>query len=289
MTTGIYKLVFSNTTMVYIGQSLNIEYRYTNHINSLKNLRSPKKLQGAYNLYGVPSFHILEICSKEDLNILEIKYITEYDSFNSGFNATLGGENGPNLCGEANGMAQYKEEDYYNVLYFLGFPEYSFTEISEITGVSIRVIQKISTRESHIWLEDYYPEEYQKLKDINSIGRNTAMYNIIRPNSTIVSPEGIEYDVINLAEFANEHGLDRNKLGTVLNNKRHTHRGWHLPGYIARSIVYPDVVSPEGVVYTIEYGKATKFARDHNLDQSALRKLLVKEAKSHKGWKLRNE
>lgn len=48
----------------------------------------------------------------------------------------------------------------------------------------------------------------------------------------------------------------------------------------------PNIISPEGVAYTID--NISQFAREHNLDPSSLRKVLVGEAryKTHKGWHL---
>ena len=48
---------------------------------------------------------------------------------------------------------------------------------------------------------------------------------------------------------------------------------------------YPNVVSPEGIVYIIE-SNAKKFALDHGLHQGHFAELLRKKLKSHKGWKL---
>ena len=53
----------------------------------------------------------------------------------------------------------------------------------------------------------------------------------------------------------------------------------------AQKISYPEIISPEKIIYTIS--NAREFAREHNLDQSALLRLLKGIAKTHKGWKLK--
>jgi len=54
-----------------------------------------------------------------------------------------------------------------------------------------------------------------------------------------------------------------------------------------RGIIYPPIISPAGKEYVIT--NVSSFAREHNLDPSSLRKVLVKTPKyiSHKGWKLK--
>jgi hypothetical protein len=54
-----------------------------------------------------------------------------------------------------------------------------------------------------------------------------------------------------------------------------------------RGITYSPIISPTGKEYIVV--NVASFAREHNLDPSALRKVLVKtpKYKSHKGWKLK--
>lgn len=284
MTIGIYKLSFNGTDKVYIGQSGNCELRYIQHKNKLKNNRATKKLQEAYNMYGIPEFTLLQSCSILELDELEIEYILKYNSFKNGFNSTEGGNTTPSLKGVDNPNAKYTIEDYWNVLYFLGIRGYSWKQIEEETGVSIYVISHISSGESHNWLADKFPEEYEKVEEIrNSGGRNYAfMQGIKYPK--IISPEGIEYEVQHCTNFAKQHGLLQPKLTEVLKGTRKIHRGWHLKGYIEHT--YPKVKSPEGKIYDIPFKGAAQFAREHNLSHVHLHGLLVGKQKSHKGWVL---
>lgn len=54
-----------------------------------------------------------------------------------------------------------------------------------------------------------------------------------------------------------------------------------------RGVIYPTIVSPVGEEYTIT--NVAGFAKEHNLDNSCLAKVLKKRPKynSHKGWKLK--
>ena len=72
MTKGIYKLEFSNTDKIYIGQSIHIETRFTTHLYELRSGSHSVKLQEAYNRYGEPTLSIIETINKdEDLDALE--------------------------------------------------------------------------------------------------------------------------------------------------------------------------------------------------------------------------
>lgn len=52
-----------------------------------------------------------------------------------------------------------------------------------------------------------------------------------------------------------------------------------------RGIVYPTIVSPEGVEFTVT--NVSAFSKEHNLDCGNLNRLLNKKAKSHRGWKIK--
>lgn len=56
---------------------------------------------------------------------------------------------------------------------------------------------------------------------------------------------------------------------------------------ISKGIIYPAIKSPEGVVYNV--GNVQQFARDHNIPKSSLHRVLTKESKQVRGWKLCQE
>jgi predicted XRE-type DNA-binding protein len=55
------------------------------------------------------------------------------------------------------------------------------------------------------------------------------------------------------------------------------------PGAKLQGIIYPNIVSPEGVVYEVD--NIRQFSKLHGLDDTHLGKVLNYKAKSHKGWK----
>ena len=102
---GVYKITNNANGKVYIGQSINIEARWKDHINSLNRGDSRcTLLQRAWNKYGQDSFSfdILEVCSEYMLDEIEVKYINFYDTcnVNKGYNIETGGNQHKHLAEE---------------------------------------------------------------------------------------------------------------------------------------------------------------------------------------------
>ena len=100
---GIYKITNNINDKVYIGQSINIKVRWKDHVNSLRRGDSRcTLLQRAWNKYGEENFtfEILELCSEDELDDIEIKYISFYDSCNNGYNIESGGNKKKRLSDE---------------------------------------------------------------------------------------------------------------------------------------------------------------------------------------------
>lgn len=100
---GIYLIVNDSNNKKYIGQSINLRSRLLKHCERSSHIRYNNPLYRAVLKYGLDnfSFEILEILetndftnAKKQLDRLEIKYISEYDTYNNGYNQTLGGDGG---------------------------------------------------------------------------------------------------------------------------------------------------------------------------------------------------
>lgn len=91
---GIYKITNQLNGKVYIGQSINIEHRWKEHIQEAKNGIRNYALYNAMRKYGIEnfSFEIIEECSEKELDEKEVYYIKEYNSYYDGYNSTLGGQ-----------------------------------------------------------------------------------------------------------------------------------------------------------------------------------------------------
>lgn len=96
MSIGIYKIENLINGSIYIGQSIDIEKRWSTHISILnQNNHYNAHLQNAWNKYGSENFKfsIVEECKQFELNDREIYWIDKYDSFINGYNLTHGGGN----------------------------------------------------------------------------------------------------------------------------------------------------------------------------------------------------
>lgn len=229
MTIGIYRLLFSRTDKVYIGQSINIEKRFKEHIFSLRREEASKKLQEAYSIYGTPSFEILVECTKEDLDLYEKEAIEIFNSVKNGLNYTSGGSCAPSTKGPGASRAIFSKEQILSVFNLLIENKLQIKEISKLTGVTESAIWPIAGLKNHKWLEDEFPRQYAILVSLNGT-RNTkqsaASKGIIYP--LIISPLGEMFNVTNIRHFALAHKLDNSHLGAVLKGKAKSHKGWKL-------------------------------------------------------------
>lgn len=87
---GIYKITNQINNKCYIGQSIHIEQRWEEHLYKSSQC---SLLKYALHKYGVNNFtfEVIEECEQESLNEREQYWIQYYDSFNNGYNLTLGG------------------------------------------------------------------------------------------------------------------------------------------------------------------------------------------------------
>lgn len=100
---GIYKITNKLNNKVYIGQSININRRFSEHLYK-KNQKIEIDLLGRKNF----SFDVLELCEKEHLNDKEKFWIRYYNSNIDGYNCNIGGGYS---FGENNGRAILNEKD----------------------------------------------------------------------------------------------------------------------------------------------------------------------------------
>jgi len=238
MTIGIYRLVFDNTDKVYIGQSVNIEKRFLQHLHSMRNNLANYKLNEAYKLYGKPTLDILVECRIDELDEYEDESIGIFDSVNNGFNIYSYANQAPTSAkGPESGNAKYSKVQILRVFDLLvNSPELSFKQISENTKVSVSVISNISCAKLHSWLREEYPEKYNIL--IEQIGTRSKGSSIIS-NKLSAKSQGIQYPKIrdpygnvytvdNAYKFARTHDLAGNHLTEVLNGHRKSHKGWKI-------------------------------------------------------------
>lgn len=100
MSVGIYKIENKLNGNVYIGQSVNIERRWQDHKKRRKD--SSSIIGRAFLKHGISNFDfsVIEMCLKDELNDREIHWITHYNSYAKGYNATPGGNSSQSKTGK---------------------------------------------------------------------------------------------------------------------------------------------------------------------------------------------
>lgn len=95
----IYKITNDINDKVYIGQtSLTVEHRFKEHLIKAHGLeRQNLPLYNAMRKYGVEHFQVETIEETDNLNEREKYWIAQYNSYENGYNATIGGEGCPKL------------------------------------------------------------------------------------------------------------------------------------------------------------------------------------------------
>lgn len=154
MSTGIYKYQNKINGHIYIGQSVNIEKRYAQHLYDAYN-RPITTIDIAINKYGINNFtfEIVEECSVKELNNKEIYWIDFYDSFNNGYNNTLGGKS---LNGGNHPRSILKEQDVWFIreCYKNHIPRREVFKSVQSTGITERGFLKV-------WNNETWPEIHQ--------------------------------------------------------------------------------------------------------------------------------
>lgn len=228
MTIGIYALYWEKQDLIYIGQSVNTEKRYTHHISSMsRGVHFNYKVQGAYNLYGDPSYFLLDMTSIENIDNAEIFWINEFDAINTGLNILEGGSLPKGFKHPASKYSKIKLLKIFILLYKSSL---SYKEIAYKLRVNIGVVNSISRGLSHLWLKEKFPVEYNILQDRRKErvhNRDTTSIRHKYPDLKIISKEGIIYSIENISKFCREHqsiftkySSDRGQLAAALRNNK---------------------------------------------------------------------
>lgn len=236
MTCGIYKLNFAGTDKCYIGQSVNIEYRYTQHLYKLNNQTSSAKLLNAYSAYGKPSLEILVESDRSNLDEEEKEAIIIFNSVDNGFNTyheNRGSAPAARSSGEDSVSAIYSNAQIYEVLnYLVDQPHLIALDVSRETSVSVSTVRAIASLNEHKWLKLKYPEKYQRLEALKGMSNKSDKYSALARGifyPPVVSPQGkIYHSITNVKKFCMEHGLTPSNFGEVLNGHRKSHKGWRV-------------------------------------------------------------
>lgn len=171
----IYVIKNNINNKLYIGQtSQSLDTRFKAHIRDSEAIdfenfvyKYKNKLYNAFRKYGVDKFYIevVEECDNTLLNEREIYYIQYFDSYNNGYNSTLGGEG-------ARIYSFSKEEEQQIIKLYEELK--SIKAVARHMGCSIRPINEIMYK-NNIEITDnsikivMYDELFNPLRTFNSV------------------------------------------------------------------------------------------------------------------------
>lgn len=257
MSIGIYKYENKINNNIYIGQSSNIERRYQQHLYDA--IYRPKTaIDFAIAKYNIENFtfEIIELCSLEELDEKEKYWITFYDSYNNGYNQTVGGMS---LKGEDHPRAILTEEQVWQIrdMYGQKIKRSDVFSYFKDTGITERSFLKVWNGETwSIVHMDVYTEE-NKLWHKQQVGHSEDQLGLSSLDRALNQKE---IDLM-LADYKN--GMTINALA----KKYHRDNGT-IQKYIANPIAVKEIKYNGRRVQNIEtqkifssISKAAKWAK----------------------------
>jgi group I intron endonuclease len=243
---GIYIITCTPTGKIYIGSSVNIRVRCSEHRTILrKGNHHSRHFQNAWNKYGEENFvfEVLQPCDKSDLITFEQWYLDTLCPFGKrGFNIAKDAKaptRGMEVSIETRKKLSESTKAFWSTpegkakkrASLLGrkMPEHLKQKLGEISRnriVSDETKEKL--RQNNIG-KRATPETRAKMSASQkgkkmppeSIARTIAGLN---KHYIVTTPEGEEIEVFGLAEFCRTHGLNRGNMLMVASGKRtHNH------------------------------------------------------------------
>ncbi len=172
----IYKITNKINGKSYIGQTTDYKRRFSEHRAKGYNTEENKLLYYAFDKYGIDNFTFEVIEDKTpNYNEREKYWIQYYDSYENGYNMTLGGEEPPLNIKENSPFATHTQEDVDKVIDLLINTTIQMKDIAVLTNYDYSTIKRINS--GKLWHNEKlaYPlrketsREYQKERALNII------------------------------------------------------------------------------------------------------------------------
>ena len=240
----IYRIINKLNGDSYIGQyhKDNPKGRFATHRRLARDETTTQHLYRAIRCHGIDNFEftLICVCSKEELNDLEIKYIAEFESFGKkGYNMTSGGQ----------GLRDFKHsEETKEKLRELSTGKFPNEEVRKriSDGLKGHAVSE-ETREKHRKNATGVPKSAETLRKISEGGKGRVKSkeeceNIskglkgkpksaehikkIKEVKRKLSPEDIKYirenpDNLSGVQLAEKFDSSRASISRIINNKRY--------------------------------------------------------------------
>lgn len=247
--TGIYKYTNKINGNIYIGLSSDIKKRYNQHLYDSKHPERVKTgIDKAIAKYGIENFNfeIIEECEESELDERERYWISYYDSYQNGYNQTVGGKS---LRGENHPRAILTEQEVWNIRdqYGKGIPRRKVFKPYLERGISERCLLKVWNRETWVNIHSDVYTEANRLLHKNQVGHSEDQIGLSSFDRAIKQEE------INL--WCNEYkkGLSINSIAKKYNRDNGT-----VQKYINNPIELKEVKLKGRKVKNIETGEIFK-------------------------------
>ena len=270
----IYKIYNDINNKVYIGQTIRtIEVRWKQHLMDCDNANKQRHLYNAMKKYGKEHFFI-EVIEEIDNNILnerEKYWIDYYDSYNNGYNSTLGGA----------GIPIYNID--INILYDLWDKGFSIGEISR----ELEVPRKVIT--THIMsYKNYSIEESNRrgrLQASKSKSKKVYQWDYLGETIINIFQSGVEAE--------EKTGISRKDISKAINS--HTRAGNFLWTFTEEKPIIPKGNAKIIYQYDLQnnfirkWDSAAQVKRELGYDDSSIRKCVRGEKEKYKNFIWRGE
>lgn len=218
----IYKITNKINGKVYIGQTITpIKNRMYKHYSQARNGKNITGIDAAIKKYGKENFEVEQIleCPNEDLDLQEKFYISKYNSFENGYNLTIGGQ-----CGTTSLNINIEEAiKKYNELKtvektakYFGCCAETMSKILRANGINVK---------PQLHLENLSRAPKTMFKE----GDNTKKVRIVELNLIFNSlKECSQWLIDNHYSKASTMEAARKSLSRALNGDRATYCGLHF-------------------------------------------------------------
>ena len=240
MITGIYKLDFKHTDMVYVGQAKDIQKRFSEHLYSFDKGTASKKLMQAYLKYGTPTCTVLCECNFDELNTLENEAIEICNSYNNGFNTfRLEGGSIRSRGGLDHNNSKYAKRVLLKIFSLLYNTTIPYQGVADRCKVNKYVVHNIVSGTSHLWLKHDYPIQFDKMLNNKTLRNKLNVKSCSRMGisyPTLYGPNGLEYNnITNIAELCRNDPIlstkgpnARSSIGKVLKGTIGGYYGFYI-------------------------------------------------------------